>query len=59
MALPFARILNICKQLIEIDAQSVLNIITFHYTLLDASHPCGALIIDYRSIIQHFEESGI
>lgn len=51
--------LSIRKLIIEINATIVVTILTFHDNQAIMSHPCSVLILDFRSLLQLFEEGHI
>ena len=57
--LVLAKNLNIRKLLIEIDAQTIVNVINSHNSCSDSFHPYSNIINDYRFLLQCFEEARI
>ena len=56
--------IRVNKVIIESTCTMIAVILTMipsntHGTVIDASHPCSALIFDCRSLLQHFEEAFI
>lgn len=57
--LVLAKNLNIRKLLIEIDAQTVINVLKLHSIHLNSTGPYSGLITDCRLLLQHFEKARI
>ena len=54
--LMLAKNLNIKNLVVEVDAMIVAKILSFENMISDSTHPYSAIIVDCRSLFQHFED---
>ena len=48
--------LNIRNVVVEVDAMTVAKILSSENMIFDSTHPYSAIIVDCKSLFQHFED---